>query len=464
MQIVLGLSLTGYLLPWDQKGFWATRVATNLMGLVPVVGEQLQQLVVGGPTYGHATLTRFFALHAGVLARACSIAFLVLHVYLFRRHGLCAKQPATQADCEFWPDQVLKDAVACLAVLCVVLGLVIIPPFLHQQTGDPGVTFYIGAELGAPADPADQYSAARPEWYFLFLFQTAEVLSRLVRSGRCPGRAGAGDARFGRDAAGWPLEAGPSLQCRFSAGADRRRGPADHSRLVGRSLRARAQPTICRPWPMPTAIPNARPNWPPVAFRPKGPSRWSAAIPKFKAANSLPPSVRSATTIASEPSSADAANPKSEPPRDGAPHLAGFASREWLAGLLDPKRVDGPDYFGPTSHHDGQMVDFVKKTLPEWKPTEIENAIIALSAEAHLPEQAEIDARDKDRIAAGVALIKDEERCGGCHKFHDAGQGDGGSRSDRLRFARVAVGLHRQSGGRSFLRQAERPHAGICSA
>ena len=48
MQIVLGLSLTGYLLPWDQKGFWATRVATNLMGLVPFVGEQLQQLVVGG--------------------------------------------------------------------------------------------------------------------------------------------------------------------------------------------------------------------------------------------------------------------------------------------------------------------------------------------------------------------------------------------------------------------------------
>src|SRR3984957_15924168 len=47
MQIVLGLSLTGYLLPWDQKGFWATRVATNLMGLVPGVGERLQQIVVG---------------------------------------------------------------------------------------------------------------------------------------------------------------------------------------------------------------------------------------------------------------------------------------------------------------------------------------------------------------------------------------------------------------------------------
>src|SRR3569623_1534726 len=52
MQIVLGLSLTGYLLPWDQKGYWATRVATNLMGIVPGVGPQLQKLVVGAPTTG----------------------------------------------------------------------------------------------------------------------------------------------------------------------------------------------------------------------------------------------------------------------------------------------------------------------------------------------------------------------------------------------------------------------------
>ena len=62
--------------------------------------------------------------------------------------------------------------------------------------------------------------------------------------------------------------------------------------------------------------------------------------------------------------------------------------------------------------------------MPEWKPTEVEDVIIALSAEAHLPEQAEIDARDQDRIAAGTALIKDEDRCGGCHKFHDAGTAD----------------------------------------
>ncbi len=89
MQIVLGLGLTGYLLPWDQKGFWATNVATNLATLVPVVGKDLQQLAVGGGEYGHHTLTRFFAMHAGVLPAALVIV-LIGHIALFRRHGIMA--------------------------------------------------------------------------------------------------------------------------------------------------------------------------------------------------------------------------------------------------------------------------------------------------------------------------------------------------------------------------------------
>src|SRR3954466_7974323 len=107
LQLVLGLSLTGYLLPWDQKGFWATKVATNLMAVVPFIGADLQRLIVGGPEYGHHTLTRFFALHAGVLPGA-TITLVGVHVYLFRRHGLKAKEPKLRPDTTFWPDQVLK--------------------------------------------------------------------------------------------------------------------------------------------------------------------------------------------------------------------------------------------------------------------------------------------------------------------------------------------------------------------
>lgn len=85
--VVLGLALTGYLLPWDEKGYWATQVATKIMGVVPMVGPALQQLLIGGPNYGHHTLTRFFALHAGLLP-ALLIVLLAAHIALFRRHGV----------------------------------------------------------------------------------------------------------------------------------------------------------------------------------------------------------------------------------------------------------------------------------------------------------------------------------------------------------------------------------------
>ena len=155
MQVVLGLSLTGYLLPWDQKGYYATKVATNIMGVTPVVGPQLQQIAQGGTSYGHQTLTRFFALHAGVLP-ATMVAFLALHIYVFRRHGITvSKKDESKPVGTFWPDQVLMDAVACLGVLATILFF----------------TVWKGAELAGPADPSEAFSAARPEWYFLFLFR-----------------------------------------------------------------------------------------------------------------------------------------------------------------------------------------------------------------------------------------------------------------------------------------------------
>ena len=70
--ITLALGLTGYLLPWDQKGFWATEVATNILANTPFIGDELKQLAIGGNEYGHQTLTRFFALHAGSFRRPWS--------------------------------------------------------------------------------------------------------------------------------------------------------------------------------------------------------------------------------------------------------------------------------------------------------------------------------------------------------------------------------------------------------
>lgn len=155
MQIVMGLGLTGYLLPWDQKGYYATQVATEIMGSTPVVGPSIQKLAQGGSEYGHHTLTRFFAMHAGILP-ALLVGFLVLHIAVFRRHGITPAEPKKKPDGMFWPDQILMDGVACLAILAALMGLSL---------------WHHGAELSAPANPAEAYNAARPEWYYLFLFR-----------------------------------------------------------------------------------------------------------------------------------------------------------------------------------------------------------------------------------------------------------------------------------------------------
>jgi ubiquinol-cytochrome c reductase cytochrome b subunit len=84
--LVLAFALTGYLLPWDQKGYWATQVATGIMGTVPG-GEPLQQVIQGGAEYGNLTITRFYALHVFVLPLSLA-GLLAAHVSLFRRHGV----------------------------------------------------------------------------------------------------------------------------------------------------------------------------------------------------------------------------------------------------------------------------------------------------------------------------------------------------------------------------------------
>jgi len=156
--ITLGFSLTGYLLPWDQKGYWATKVATNISSGAPWIGPYLQKVVVGGPDYGNQTLTRFYGLHVGVLP-ALLVMCLAAHVALFRKHGVTPPRKAEGVEM-FWPKQVAYDVVAGLAVFGVLVFLVVSE---H------------GANLDAPADPSSDDYPARPEWYFLSLFQMLKL-------------------------------------------------------------------------------------------------------------------------------------------------------------------------------------------------------------------------------------------------------------------------------------------------
>jgi ubiquinol-cytochrome c reductase cytochrome b subunit len=182
---VLGLSLTGYLLPWDQKGYWATQVATNIAGNLPVLGPWLQKVIVGGPTYGHHTLTRFFALHVGILPPLV-IVLIIAHLVVFRRHGVTTPKKA-EGEGYFWPDQAFRDMLVSMVIFGIMLALVlwghghkVEPPSVDGQAAGEASLYErmahagrngLGANLDAPADPGTASYPARPEWYFLFLFQ-----------------------------------------------------------------------------------------------------------------------------------------------------------------------------------------------------------------------------------------------------------------------------------------------------
>lgn len=163
--LILAFALTGYLLPWDQTGYWATKVATGIAGETPVAGHQVQAAVQGGNEYGNLTLTRFFALHVFILP-ALTFGLVAVHVMLFRKHGVTPRWGRSQAELArtaqpFWPDQLFRDVVAMLVAFIALVAWTI-------RTG--------GAGLDAPADPSSNFDA-RPEWYFRPLFQMLKYFS-----------------------------------------------------------------------------------------------------------------------------------------------------------------------------------------------------------------------------------------------------------------------------------------------
>jgi ubiquinol-cytochrome c reductase cytochrome b subunit len=430
MQIVLGLALTGYLLPWDQKGYWATKVATNMMALVPVVGEPLQRLVVGGSEYGHHTLTRFFALHAGVLP-GLLLVFLAMHLALFRHHGLRAREPLRGPDTTFWPEQVLRDAVACVAVMIVVLVLVL----WNYPSAEPDVPLgsQLGAELGAPANPAESYAAARPELYFLFLFQILKYLSAfppVIGAVAVPGlillslflmpfvgRWNLGHrfnvvwtiallvGAFVLTAIAWYHDhGGKTVESQhYLAAVAAAEDEAERAVELARS------PTGIPPAGALALLESDPKTQGPKLFR----QHCAACHTHFDPADG---DSTSAQHIAID--------------KPTASNLWRFGSREWVAGVLDPEKVAGPHYFGNTAFKEGEMATWVNDNiasqladlqgdeLAEFR-RKVENVTLALASEAGTLREMlpELD----ERVTAGREAIVSEFACVDCHKFHDDG-------------------------------------------
>ena len=181
--LVLGFGFTGYLLPWDQRAYWATQVGTSIAGTVPVLGGALSLLLKGGAQLGAATLTRFYAFHVLWLP-ASLVAIVALHVAMVIRQGIAAPprvmedgapprtdDPAYPAHYDaaygaskrkgvrFWPDVVSKDILVGLLTILALLA----------------VAKLFGAPLEAPADPTDNSFIPTPEWYFLPFFQLLKL-------------------------------------------------------------------------------------------------------------------------------------------------------------------------------------------------------------------------------------------------------------------------------------------------
>ena len=161
MLLTLAYGLTGYLLPWDNRAYWGTVVTTQIAAQAPVLGPYLSRLLGGASGIGVVTFARFYGLHVLLLPPA-TVFLIALHVYLVRKHGV-APAPSDEflPTKKFYPQQVFKDTAAIGVVFAILFIMAVA----------------VRVPLEQLADPTDTTYTPRPEWYFLFLFQTLKLFS-----------------------------------------------------------------------------------------------------------------------------------------------------------------------------------------------------------------------------------------------------------------------------------------------
>ena len=161
--IVICFGFSGYLLPWNKLAFFATKVGTEIAGVVPIVGRPLLRFLRGGDDVTGATLTRFFGFHVAVLPATATV-LIGIHVLLVQLHGLSVPPGLAGKSVKkmkFVPNFLLRDLIGWILAIGVLAALAALFPW----------------ELGEKADPfAPAPAGIKPEWYFLFMFQTLKWL------------------------------------------------------------------------------------------------------------------------------------------------------------------------------------------------------------------------------------------------------------------------------------------------
>jgi ubiquinol-cytochrome c reductase cytochrome b subunit len=155
--IVAAFMFTGPILPWDKTGYWAAKVGMSIAGSVPIVGALTLSFLQGSSQLGQSTLTRMYGAHVLVIP-ALAALLIVAHVIAFRQHSSVGpwKEEKQKATGLFWPNQVFKDTTIIFFVFIVLVGL----------------TVFIPAPFHGMADPDDTFLVPKPDWSFLFLYQT----------------------------------------------------------------------------------------------------------------------------------------------------------------------------------------------------------------------------------------------------------------------------------------------------
>jgi cytochrome b6 len=163
--LAMAFGFTGYLLPWNELSYFATQVGTEITGVVPVVGEFLRRLLRGGNDVTGATLTRFYGIHVAVLPLLAT-GLLGIHLFLVQKHGMSVppgveRRGRSKRVMPFVPNFLLRDIIGWLLALAILAAL----------------AAYLPAELGQKVDPFEPAPIGiKPEWYFMFMFQTLKYL------------------------------------------------------------------------------------------------------------------------------------------------------------------------------------------------------------------------------------------------------------------------------------------------
>jgi quinol-cytochrome oxidoreductase complex cytochrome b subunit len=170
--LALAFGFSGYLLPWNELAFFATKVGTDIAGVVPVIGKPILVFLRGGEEVSGATLSRFFGFHVAVFPGIFTV-LLGIHLLLVQRQGMSEPLHSDEIGVTerrtmpFFPNFMLRDLFLWLIVLNLIAILAVFFPW----------------ELGKKADPFSSAPAGiKPEWYFLFMFQTLKFIPAKIVS------------------------------------------------------------------------------------------------------------------------------------------------------------------------------------------------------------------------------------------------------------------------------------------